>query len=289
LEDALANDSPENDKPAPMTAGQRLAAQQAAKAARKAAQRGRDADLVEEKALAQAAVARDWLQDNLKPLGIAAAVILVVAAIGIGWSSFKRGQNQDAGAELAAALEDSTQDPEARAVAYTAVADRHPGTLAAAWARIEEGRALYEQGKWELARKAYEAALDHSDQEGVRWAALEGMAYALEAEKSYDQALARLEELRAVDSTLAPIAGYQEGRILLDQGKLEEAKTQFEGVLNDLRNPDAPSLPYTREQTEARLALIDPSLAPGAGTDPRRAAEFIRQPNQLPQRQPPKE
>jgi tetratricopeptide (TPR) repeat protein len=123
----------------------------------------------------------------------------------------------------------------------------------------------------------------------VRWAALEGLAYALEAEKSYEQALERLEELRAVDATLAPIAGYQEGRILLAQGKLEEAKTQFEGVLNDLRNPEAPSLPYTREQTEARLALIDPSLAPGAGMDPRRAEEFIRQMNQLLQRQPPKE
>lgn len=289
LEDALANDSPENEKAAPMTAGQRLAAQQAAKAARKAAQRGRDADLVEEKALAQAAVARDWLQDNLKPLGIAAAGILVVAAIGIGWSSFKRNQNEAAGAELSTALEGSTENPEARANAFAAVADEHPGTLAAAWARIEEGRVLYEQDKWELAQKAYRAALEHSDEEGVRWAALEGLAYALEAEKSYEQALERLEELRAVDATLAPIAGYQEGRILLAQGKLEEAKTQFEGVLNDLRNPEAPSLPYTREQTEARLALIDPSLAPGAGMDPRRAEEFIRQMNQLLQRQPPKE
>jgi predicted negative regulator of RcsB-dependent stress response len=289
LEEALANDSAKNEKSAPMTAGQRLAAQQAAKAARKAAQRGRDADIVEEKALAQAAVARDWLQDNLKPLGIAAAGILLVAAIGIGWSSFKRNQNEAAGTELAAVVDKKTDDPQALASAYAAVADKHPGTLAAAWARVSEGRALYEQEKWKLARKAYEAALNHSDQEGVRWAALEGIAYALEAEKSYDQALERLEELRALDQTLAPIAGYQEGRILLAQGKPEEAKIKFEAVLNDLKNPEVPSLPYTREQTEARLALINPSLASGAGTDRRRAEEFIRQMNQLLQRQPPKE
>ena len=61
----MTNDAPENEKQAPMTAGERLAAQQAAKAARKAAQRGRDAQLVEEKAIAQAAVAKDWLQENL--------------------------------------------------------------------------------------------------------------------------------------------------------------------------------------------------------------------------------
>ena len=84
----MANDSAENEKNTPLTAGQRLAAQQAAKSARKAAERGRDADLVEEKAIAQAAVAKDWLQDNLKPLGLMAGAVLVVAAIGIGWSTF---------------------------------------------------------------------------------------------------------------------------------------------------------------------------------------------------------
>ena len=289
LEEALANDSAKNEKSAPMTAGQRLAAQQAAKAARKSAQRGRDAELVEEKALAQAAVAKDWLEENLKPLGIAAGVILLVAAVGIGWSSFSKNQNEAAGAELTSVLEGEAKDPEAQASAYAAVAERHPRTLAAAWARVSEGAALYEQGKWELARKAYEAALEQTDDEGVRWAALEGMAYTLEEEHSYERAIERLEELRALDQTIAPIAGYQEGRILLAQGKLEEARIKFEAVLNDLKSPEAPLLPYTREQTEARLALIDPSGAPAAGTDPRRAEEFMRQMNELLQRQPPQE
>jgi predicted negative regulator of RcsB-dependent stress response len=289
LEDALANDSAENEKSAPLTAGERLAAQQAAKAARKAAQRGRDAELVEEKALAQAAVAKDWLQDHLKPLGLAAGAILVIAAVGIGWSTYSRSQSAKAGNELAAVLELESEDPEKLASQYAAAADAHPGTLAAAWARVGEGRVRFEQGLFEQARTAYQAALDTSDDEAVRWAALEGLAYALEAEQSYDRALEQLEELRAVDQTLAPIAGYHQGRILLARGKLEEAKIKFEGVLNDLKNPEAPLLPYTREQTEARLALIDPSLAPAAGSDPRRAEEFIRQMNQLLQRQPPQE
>jgi predicted negative regulator of RcsB-dependent stress response len=289
LEEALANDSAENEKQAPLTAGQRLAAQQAAKSARKAAERGRDADLVEEKAIAQAVVAKDWLQDNLKPLGLMAGGVLLVAAIGIGWSTFTRSQDAAAGAELAAVLEGDTDDPATLANTYAGVAAAHAKTPAAAWARIGEGRALYAQGQWEQSRAAYQAALDGSDEEAVRWAALEGIAYSLEAEKSYDQAIEQLEALRELDRNIAPIAGYHQGRILVAEGKLDEAKARFDGVLNDLRQADAPVLPYTQEQTEARLALIDPTLAPTDGVDPRTAQELIRQMNEMLQRQPPQE
>ncbi len=270
-----------------MTAGQRLAAQQAAKAARKAAQKGRDAELVEEKAIAQAAVAKDWLQDNLKPLGLMAGAVLVVAAIGIGWSTVAQNQKAAAGAELAAVLDSDAQDDAASA--YAAVADANAKTLAGAWARIGEGRAHYANEQWEQARAAYQAAIDSSEDEAVRWAALEGISYAYEAEESYEQAMEQLEALRALDRKIAPIAGYHQARILIAQGKLDEAKTKLDGVLNELRQPDAPSLPYTQEQAEARLALIDPSLAPATGVDPRRADEFIRQMNQMLQRQPPQE
>ena len=273
-----------------MTAGERLAAQQAAKAARKAAQKGRDAELVEEKAIAQAVVAKDWLQDNLKPLGMMAGGVLLVAAIGIGWSTYTHGQETQAGAALAAVLDDQADDAATLASAYAAVAEAHPKTSAAAWAHIGQGRALYTQGEFEQSRAAYQAALDISDEEEVvQWAALEGIAYALEAEKSYDEAIEQLEALRAVDPSIAPIAGYHQGRILQAQGKIDEAKTRFEGVLADLKDPEAPVLPFTEEQTEARLALLDPSLGPAAGVDPRTRDELIRQMNEMLQRQPPQE
>jgi tetratricopeptide (TPR) repeat protein len=287
LEEALANDSAENEKQASsLTAGQRLAAQQAAKAARKAAQRGREAELVEGKVIAQAGVVKDWLGDHLKPLGLAAGGILLVAAIGIAWSTFERGQSTEAGAALSAVLKG---DAATLASSYAAVAEAHPKTPAAAWARIGEGKALYAQGQWERSRQAYRAALENDDDEAVRWAAIEGIAYTLEAEKSYEDAIEQLETLRALDESLAPIAGYHQGRILLEQGKLDEAKVKFDGVLSDLKQSDAPLLPYTEEQAEARLALVDPSLVPAAGADPRKADEFIRQMNELLQRQPPQD
>lgn len=285
----MTNDSAENEKQGALTAGQRLAAQQAAKSARKAAERGRDAELVEEKAIAQAVVAKDWLQDNLKPLGLMAGGVLLVAALGIGWSTFAGRQAAAAGAQLAAVLDGDADDPVALASAYAAVANAHEKTPAAAWARIGEGRALYTQGEWESSRAAYQAALDSSEDEAIRWAALEGIAYALEAEKSYEQAIEQLEVLRELDSNIAPIAGYHQGRILVTEGNLEEAKVKFNGVLNELRQADAPLLPYTQEQTEARLALIDPSLATDEGIDPRKREEFIRQMNEMLQRQPPQE
>jgi predicted negative regulator of RcsB-dependent stress response len=289
LEEILANEPANDGKPQQMTPGERLAAQQAAKAARKAAQKGRDAELVEEKAIAQAAVAKDWLQENLRPLGLMAGGVLLVAALGIGWSTFSRGQAVDAGTALTEVMEGETTDATELASAYAAVAEAHPKAPAAAWARIGEGKARYTQGDWAGARGAYEAALEISEDEVVRWAALEGIAYSLEAETSFDEALERLEALREVDPAIAPIAGYHQGRILQSQGKLEEAKTKYDGVLASLKDPEAPNLPYTQEQTEARLALLDPSLGPAAGPDPRRADELIRQMNELLQRQPPQE
>ncbi len=286
----MANDSAQNEKQGPLTAGQRLAAQQAAKSARKAAERGRDAVLVEEKALAQAAVAKDWLQENLRPLGLMATGVLLVAAIGIGWSTFTQRTSQAAGAALAAVLEEvDPDDAETLATRYAAVADAHPETPAAAWARIGQGRALYAQQKWEESRTAYEAALGNSDDEGVQWAALEGIAYAYEAEEAYDEALERLESLRELSDTIAPIAGYHQGRILADRGKLDDAKRKLEGVLNDLKQPNAPLLPYTQEQAEARLSIIDPRTAPATGLDPRKADEFIRQMNEMLEGQPSQE
>ena len=268
-----------------MTAGERLAAQQAAKAAKKAAKKGRDAELVEEKALEQAAAAKDWLQDNLKPLGLMAGGILLVAAIGIGWSTLRKGQATEAGAALAAAMESPTDDPAATAIAFAEVAQRHSGTPAAAWARIGEGRAFFATGDFAASATAYEAALDGSVDEATQWAALEGLAYALEAQSSYDAALERLDALRALGLAYAPIAGYHRGRILQAQGKLDEARMAFDGVLADLRDSGAPSLPYTREQTEARLAVLDPSP-----DDPPEAPttneELMRRVNQALQQQP---
>jgi len=273
----LANDPAENQKQAPLTAGQRLAASRAAKSARKAAERGRQAELVEDKALAQAAVAKDWLAENLKSLGLAAGGVLLVAAVGIAWSTFAQDKNDEAGKHLAAILESNVYDDAELAESYAAIVRDHEGTVAATWALIGEGRALYGQGKLEQARDAYTAALESTDDETLQWAALEGIAYTFEAEQAYDQALEKLDALRALSKEVAPIAGYHQARILMQRGKNDEAKVKLQGVLASLRQPNAPSLPFTRAEAESRLALLDPSLAPTTAPDMRGLQEQLNE------------
>ncbi len=277
LEEALANDPAENEKQAPLTPGERLAVTRAAKSARKAAERGRQAELVQDKALAQAAVAKDWLAENLKPLGLAAGGVLLVAAIGIAWSTLASNKNREAGSQLSGVIESNIYDEAELAESYAAVVRDHEGTIAATWALIGEGRALYGQGKHEQARDAYKAALESTDDETVQWVALEGIAYTLEAEQSYEQALEQLDALRALGKEVSPIASYHQARILIQQGRADEAKIKLQSVLSDLRRPGSPMLPFTRAQAESRLALIDPSLAPSAGPDMRALQEQLNE------------
>ncbi|MGB5811681.1 MAG: tetratricopeptide repeat protein [Polyangiales bacterium] len=269
----MANDSAENEKQATLTPGQRLAAAQAAKSARKAASRGLQAEMVEEKALQQAAVAKDWLADNLRPLGLAAAGVLVVAAIGIAWSTVSTHKNENAGGQLSAVIDSNIYDDAELAASFAEVARDHEGTVAATWALIGQGRALYNEGKHAEARVAYEAALGTTDDETLQWAALEGIAYALEAEGSYDEALTQLEALRELSPDVAPIAGYHQGRVLMAAGRDDEAKLKLQGVLSGLRRPGGTKLPFTQAQVETRLALLDPSQAPNAGPDLRALQE----------------
>ena len=285
----MANDSAENEKNTPLTAGQRLAAQQAAKSARKAAERGRDADLVEEKAIAQAAVAKDWLQDNLKPLGLMAGAVLLVAAVGIGWSTFTHRQAATRAPSLP------------RSWRATRTTQRHLRTRTRrSQMRMRRPRRPHGRESVRAGRSTSRGSGNNRGRPTRRrsTAAMRKGSLGRRSKESrtrsrrrspIEQAVERLEELRALDSSIAPIAGYHQGRILFAEGKLDEAKTKFEGVLNSLRQADAPLLPYTQEQAEARLALIDPSLAPATGVDPRRADEVIRQMNEMLQRQPPQE
>ena len=261
----MANDPAENDKPASLSPGQRLAAARAAKSARKAATRGRQAELVEDKALSQAALAKDWLAENLKPLGLAAGAVLLVAAIGIVLSTVAENENTEAGQALTEVLEARIYDDGELAESYAAVARDHEGTVAATWALVGEGRALYSHGDHAKAREAYTRALESTDDETLQWVALEGIAYTLEADHAYDEALERLEGIAELGPDVAPIAAYHQARILVEQSKTAEAKDKLQEALRDLRRSDAPALPFTRAQVEARLALIDPGGTTGGG------------------------
>ncbi|NOY93457.1 MAG: hypothetical protein GXP55_19920 [Deltaproteobacteria bacterium] len=279
-----------------MSAGQRLAAAKATKAARKAAKRGRDAELVEDKALERAAGAASWMKQNRSTLTYGIGGALVLVAVLLGYSSITKGKAASAATGLWAAVEASqapireadqpAPDTDADAGPSFAsksareeavlsdlrgVTSEHAGTLAAHWASLAEAATLLRSGDASGAREAYEAVLsDAGDDSSVAARALEGIGYTYEAESEWDQALERYEELGNTEGFgNRERADYDIARMYLEKGDEVRAKEKLRALSEHLREEDAPELPYVRDQAELLLAQLDPSAArraaPGAG------------------------
>lgn len=265
------------------TAGQRLAAAKAAKAARKAAARGKQAEILEDKATERAALAATWFERNqtrIRNVLVAVAVLLVVV---IGWNLWSSKQNAEASRLLWEATEtlnapivqadeptqEEADEDEERYETLAARADAalekldamlasHSGSRLAPYALLLRGKALYQKGEYAEAREAYNKALAEGD-ENVRARALEGVAFTYEAEENWDEAMARYEELRDIDG-LELLADYHIARVHLARGQEVEAKEKLRAILDAFREEDAPNLPYVRDQAELRLMALDSSL-----------------------------
>ena len=265
----------------PMTPGQRLATAKATKAAKKAAERGRQAEMLEDKALERASEARDWVTDHGKTLLLAGAVVVGAVVLFTAWSAFDSGRTQKAGSALWAATEalsaDIRQDvatgdeegstfetasarAEAALSAFQKVDAEHQGTDASTWAKLGQGRAHAELGQWEEARATYENALSNAEGDPtISVLALDGLVASYEALDQQDEALNKLGSLKNLGKHVAPAAAYNQGRILLSQGRRDEAKSALLKVIAQLKAEDAPELPFIQQQTEALLARLDPN------------------------------
>ena len=150
-------------------------------------------------------------------LGLAA--VLLVVAVAIWWFRSSDGGDSAAWADLAAAFRKSNVTAED----FANVAELHPGTKAAVWAKLYEGEARLDSGIQSLfsdregasrdledAQKAFEAVLDMQNvQEEAEARATYGLARTLEANSSGDlkPALERYEEVtQFTDSVYAQLA-----------------------------------------------------------------------------------
>lgn len=302
-------------KAAALTPGQRLAAARAAKAQKKTATRGREADLREQRAIDTAEVVREkavsYLDTNRRVIWGAIGAIVLVGAIAFGVKKWQDGEEQAAGALLEAAnrvqLAEIRSEGEraeaedddaptfatraARAEAalrkYREVTRRYPRTDAAVWAFVGEGRALLDRGEPAEARAAYQKAVQAGgDDPAVTRQALEGIGFSYEAEENWDEALDTYEELAGIaNGTYESWGDYHAARMLLKKGNQDQAKERLRAVLERLRADDAPGAPYLRRQVEARLAVIDPTFTPQGGggggmggqLSPEQLQELIRQ------------
>ena len=209
------------------TAGQRLAAAKAAKAARKAAMRGKDAEIVEDKATEQAEAASRWFERNRSKLLMAVAAVALIAVGVFAVSRFARAGDAGAAGALWEAMEvaNARVVTEEDAEASEADADDDEQTFPSNVARAEAAITAFEGGhqrtrrnpgrrlrprghrqrpagtlgKPAEARQAYEAALAESDDGEVALRSLEGLAFSFEDEENWSEAKARFEEMGDVE------------------------------------------------------------------------------------------
>jgi tetratricopeptide (TPR) repeat protein len=270
------------------TRGGRLAAKKAARAAQKAADKGRQ-PLVQSKFTAATAQLGHLLAEYRSLLLIALGATVVVAGIIWAWIFYSAKTDREASDLLKKAVTtslapiqnpaegDIPADPEtepfdsaqARATAaakdFNAVASGYPKASVVAWARVGEGKALFELGKYAEARKAFEEAINLSGRDAfVKYGALEGMGIALKAEKNYQEASKQFQAIaKLADGAYKPYADYYLAQVSLAQGQKDLAIKLLGQLLTSLdrMSPDQ-RIHFNFVTIEATAKLLELGVNP---------------------------
>jgi tetratricopeptide (TPR) repeat protein len=298
------NQAPESSLPEELSSGARLAARKAAKAARKAAQKG-TAPVVPDTVTTTVSSAGDWLQENRQMLigSTAAAAVLIVGILG--FNLYRTTTAHGAGALLSEAVEvartpvaspeleapeeepgethASTRERAEKAVAaYRKVFEECPGSVAAAWGHLGAGKALYDLGKYADARKAYESVIAAEEAtDFLKWRAFEGLAFSLEAEKKYDEAARRLEQLgRIADGEYKPAADFHRARMMLLSGDQKKGVEILKTVVRQLQRKSSAgrsaSFRFVYAEARAKLLALGYTVQEPRRQRPRTPAQTIK-------------
>lgn len=249
----VANIQSNNDSPSRETAGTRLAAKRAAKAAQKAAKRGTSNPV--EQAAQRMQRAAEWFDLHGRVLWIGLGALVVVGIAWVVLANYLTTKDYDAGAALHTAVtnnlgvvvpadetapEDlivptftSTEERAKKALeGYKAVASKYGSSSAGKYAMLGIANSQLELGKFAEATTEYAKVLDNAGEDTfVRFRALEGSGYALEAQQKYDEALKKFEELsRFSNGAYRTLGDYHRARVLVAQGKAPEARAVLEGL-----------------------------------------------------------
>jgi tetratricopeptide (TPR) repeat protein len=237
--------------------------------------------------------AQDWLVERQSLILLAAAVVLVGGLV-VALMSYFSGKGEDrASQELGKALAilerpvvptieganltpqpgeeapftSAQEQDEALVKALTDFRAAHGGTRAAKTAALPLGKAQYRLGTYEPAIASFDAFLKESAQnEPLRAAAFEGKGYAFEAQQKYDEALKAFEEMAKVETGdyLEGMGDYHRARILIQQGKKDEAASVLVKIPVDYANSAAARLSAERTALLAAEGVKIP--APPAAT-----------------------
>lgn len=233
------------------TAGTRLAAKRAAKAAQKASRKGKS-NAVEEatRSMQQAAY---WFDAHGKKVWLGLGLVVVLGVAWLALVHYLDTKDNDAGNLLRAAVTNShglviagdetppedalvptfssAEERANKALAgYRDIANKFGSSNAGHYAALGVANSLFELGKHDEAAREYAKVLEAAGSDVfLRFRALEGSGYALEAQKKYAEALGRFEELGKLgNGAYRPLADYHRARVLVAQGKSADARALLE-------------------------------------------------------------
>jgi tetratricopeptide (TPR) repeat protein len=240
--------------------------------------------------------AGSWVEGKEKLiLGAVVAVVLLGAAIAVA-SSLRQRSDERAQQALGAALRPVTRpvqpgeaqpDPmtgqapfgsqqekdEAIVASLQRFRAEHGRGKAAATAALTMAQSLYRLGRHDEALAAYDDHLSMADKDDpLRAVALEGKGYAHEAKGDLDQALQSFEQLAGADieQMLVGMGQYHQGRVLILQGKQEEAARILSEIPVRFPNTSAARMATERLNLLASQGVIIPE-PPGAAVVPDQA------------------
>lgn len=241
------------DAPARETAGTRLAAKRAAKAARKAAKRGTSNPA--EEMVKHVAEVNAWVDTHAPKLWMGVGVVVVAVAAAFAFSYYSEGRDRDAGGVLQKAVTtsegiivgpDETPPEDAIVPTFTSEKERdekalkqyqdvdkqYPSSTAAHYALLGQGNELLALGKYPEAGAAFDKVIASDAKDTfVRFRALEGSGYALEAQKKYADARSRFEQLSKLNNgAYRTLGDYHRARMLVAEGQRDEARKLLEAL-----------------------------------------------------------
>lgn len=237
------------------SAAARLAARRAAKAATKAAQRG-TAPIMPSRVARGLGATRSFYQQYQRrfAVGLSCALLFAGLCLVLQTQWGKRGREAaellstgvaTANAPIVApgdepqgqTPEESYPSPKARAEKasgeYRTLIKRFPDATATAWARLGEANEQSELGQPQQAQKLYAQVLaDQGIDSFLRWRALEGLGFALEAQQKYADAAQRFAQIGALDSgAYKAVADYHRARMLVALGQKQKAAELLQALV----------------------------------------------------------
>jgi len=200
------------------------------------------------------------------------SVLIVVLLAFAGWNGWQYWQNRQAGYAVALyeALQDAAESGNAARVqqAFSDLKDQYGGTTYAAQGALLAGKTLLDQGKTAEGKAALAWAADKAATPGLQALARLRLAAVLMGEKAYDAALQQL--AWGFPQAFAALAADRRGDILLQQGKKNEALTEYGKAYQGLGVSGGG---YQRAVAAKLAALgIDPDAGAAAGSTAASAA-----------------